>query len=60
MMGGGILGVWNWYVHSAIFEIDNQQGLNVKKINFESKILMLTFKSLPYLKLLFNMAEIVT
>ena len=31
-------------MHSAIFEIDNQQGLNIKKINFESKIFYVNFQ----------------
>ena len=32
--GKNRLGVWNWYVHTAIFKIDNQQGPAVKKIFF--------------------------
>ena len=29
MGGRGSLGVWDWHVHTAIFKMDNHQGLTV-------------------------------
>ena len=37
MRGRGRLGVWDCHVHIALFKIDNQQELTVKKINKSKK-----------------------